>query len=227
MSATLWVLKYCELFGRLSPEQITRIESRSRSRSFPARSPVCLPTEKADSVFIVIQGRLKVGRTVANGQQSMPVFVEPGELFGETAIFDGDTPDDHVEAVAPSTVVMIPGEEMRHLMAEGADVALSITKLVGLRRHCIQRRLRNLLFMSHRERLVQLLLDLAEQFGRRRDQDDGIRLRIKLSHWEQAYLIGSTREAVAVLLGQLKAEGSIGGVGRSVVLTNPQRLVRV
>lgn len=134
MSATLWVLKYCELFGRLSPEQITRIELRSRSRSFPARSPVCLPAEKADSVFIVVQGRLKVCRPAANGPESMPVLVEPGELFGETAIFDGDERDDHVAAVAPSTVVMIPAEEMRHLMAEQDDAELSITKMVGPRR---------------------------------------------------------------------------------------------
>jgi len=152
---------------------------------------------------------------------------EPGELFGETAIFDGDERDDHVEAVAPSTVVMIPAEEMRHLMAEGADVALNVTKMVGLRRHRIQRRLGSLLFLSYRERLVQLLLDLADQFGCRRDEEDGIRLRIKLSHRELAHLIGSTRETVAVLLGQLKAEGSVDGGRRSVVLTNPQRLVRV
>jgi CRP-like cAMP-binding protein len=99
--------------------------------------------------------------------------------------------------------------------------------MVGLRRHRIQRRLGSLLFLSYRERLVQLLLDLADQFGCRRDEEDGIRLRIKLSHRELAHLIGSTRETVAVLLGQLKAEGSVDGGRRSVVLTNPQRLVRV
>jgi len=157
----------------------------------------------------------------------MPVLVATRELFGETAIFDSDARDGHVEAVAPSTVVMIPAEEMRHLMAEGADVALSITKMVGLYRHRIERRLGSLLFLSYRERLVQLLLDLADQFGCRRDEDDGIRLRIKLSHQELARLIGSRRETVTVILGQLKAEGSVYGGRRRVVLMNPQRLVQV
>lgn len=84
-----------------------------------------------------------------------------------------------------------------------------------------------MLSLSYRERLEQLSLDLADQFGRRRDEEDGIRMRIKLSHRELAHLIGSTRETVAVLLGQLKAEGSVDGGWRSVVLPNPQRLVRV
>lgn len=227
MSDTLWVLKYCELFSRLSPEQVTRIESRSRLRSFQARSEVSLPAEKVDSVFLLTQGRLKVCHPPANGQESMPVFVELGELFGETANFDGDDRHHQVEAAVPSTVVMIPVEEMRHLMAEGADVALAITKIIGLRRLRIERRLGSLLFLSYRERLVQLLLDMADQFGCRRDKDNGIRLRIKLSHQELARLIGGTRETVAMILGQLKTEGSVDGGRRSVVLTNPQRLVRV
>ncbi|WP_390622331.1 cyclic nucleotide-binding domain-containing protein [Novipirellula aureliae] len=35
-------------------------------------------------------------------------FVEPGELFGELAIFDSEQRDEYVEAVEKSTVVMIP-----------------------------------------------------------------------------------------------------------------------
>lgn len=110
-------------------------------------------------------------------------------------------------------------DERRHL-----DVALGITKMIGLRRHRIEHRLKNLLFLSNRDRLVHLLLDLAEQFGSH--ADDGIRLRIKLSHQELASLIGSTRETVTVILGQLKAEGSIDSGRRKIVLTAPQRLAR-
>jgi hypothetical protein len=81
--------------------------------------------------------------------------------------------------------------------------------MIGLRRHRIERRLKNLLFLPNRDRLVNLLLDLAEQFGAH--DNDGIRLRIKLSHQELGNLIGSTRETVTVLLGQLRSEGSVEG----------------
>jgi CRP-like cAMP-binding protein len=117
---------------------------------------------------------------------------------------------------------MIPAEPLQQLMAQSADVSLGITKMVGLRRHRIERRLKNLLFLSNRERLVHLLLDLAEQFGLH--TDDGIQLRIKLSHQELGNLIGSTRETVTVILGQLKADRSVDGGRRKIVLTNPQRL---
>ena len=89
MPEKLWHLKTCELFGRLSPEQIQRIESRSRSRTFPARSPVYLPSEKADSVFLLTKGLVKVCHLTGDGKESILAFVEPGELFGELAIFEG------------------------------------------------------------------------------------------------------------------------------------------
>ena len=94
--------------------------------------------------------------------------------------------------------------------------------MVSERRHDIERRLKNILFLSNRERLVHLLLDLSEKFGVR--QQDGIRLRIKLSHQELANLIGSTRETVTVLLGQLKAEQSVSGGRQRIVITDADKL---
>jgi|SRR6056297_3488042 len=218
----LWHLKGCDLFGRLLPEEIQRLEMRSRSRTFPARCPIYLPSEKADSVFLLVKGLVKVCNLTADGKQSILAFVEPGELFGELAIFADAAREEYVETVEAATVVMIPADTLQDLMAAHSDVALAITKLVGLRRHRIERRLKNLLFLSNRDRLIHLLLDLAEQFGT--FADDGVRLRIKLAHQELANLIGSTRETVTLLLGQLKAEGFIEIGRRRIVLTDSQRL---
>jgi len=224
MSEKLWHLKTCDLFSRLSPDQIDRIETRSRSRTIPAGTPIYLPSEKADSVFLLVKGLVKVCHLTMDGKESILAFVEPGELFGELAIFGDEDRDEYVETIETSTVMMIPAAEITQLMAVHSDVAFGITKLINLRRHRIERRLKNLLFLSNRERLVQLLLDLAEQFGSQ--ADDGIRLHIKLSHQDLGNLIGSTRETVTVILGQLRAEGSIDGGRRRIVLTDPQRLAR-
>lgn len=224
MSQRLWYLKRCDLFERLSHEQLERLELRSRSRTFAAHSPICLPADKADSVFFLATGLVKVSHLTDDGKESTLAFVEPGELFGELAIFDGQERDEFIEAVEASTVVMIPTEEIHRLMAERADVALAITKIIGMRRRRIERRLRNLLFLSVRERLIHLLLDLAEQLGR--PVDEGIRLRVKLSHQDLANLIGATRETVTAILGRLKLEGSVCNTRCKITLTNPARLAR-
>ncbi len=222
MTEKLLCLKHCNLFQRLSPDQLRRIDSRSRSRSFLAHSPIYVPEQKADSVFLLVSGLVKVCHLTADGKELILAFVEPGELFGELAIFDGPVRDECVKAVDPSTVVMIPADEIQCLISEQAEVSLEITNMVWLRRHRIERRLRNLLFQSNRDRLIHLLLDLAEQFGC--EEDDGIFLRVKLSHQDLASLIGSTRETVTVVLNKLKSEGSVEGGRRRIVLTKPDRL---
>ena len=175
-------------------------------------------------MFLLASGLVEICHLTSDGKKSILTFVEPGEMFGELAMFDPSQRDEYVEAVEPSTVVVIPTAEMHHLMAQCADVALAITKMIGLRRHRIERRLKNLLFLSNRERLIHLLLDLADQFGWQ--AADGIRLRVKLTHQDLANLIGSTRETVTVILGLLKAEGSIDGGRQKIILGDAEGLAR-
>ena len=222
MSEKLWYLKNCQLFDRLSPDDLRRIELSSRARTFARKTPVYLPADQSTSVFLLAAGRIKLCNITSEGKQSILAFIDPGELFGELAMLDGGDREEYAEAIENSTVVMIPSETIQQLMEQHADLTLGITKMIGLRRRRIERRLKNLLFLSNRERLVHLLLELAEQYGQA--TDDGIVLSIKLSHQELANVIGSTRETVTVVLGELQNEGLVSVGRRKLCLVNPQRL---
>ena len=93
---------------------------------------------------------------------------------------------------------------------------------MGLRRQSVERRLKSLLFRSNRERLVHLLLELAEKYGH--PTPEGTLIGIKLSHQDLASMIGSTRETVTVLLGELQAAGDLTIKRRQIILTQLDRL---
>ena len=78
------------------------------------------------------------------------------------------------------------------------------------------------MFHSNRDRLIHLLVELAEQYGKTVGRE--IELQIKLSHQDLASVIGSTRETVTVILGQLQAEGSLRLGRRQITLTDIERL---
>src|SRR6056297_552166 len=219
---TIWHLQRCDIFSELSTESLGKIEPRCRARKFPSRTPIYLPTEVADSVLLLTSGMAKICNLTSDGKQSILAFVEPGELFGELAVFERETREEYVETIEASTLVVIPLAAMQELVEQNHRVALSLTKMIGLRRHRIERRLKNLLFLSNREKLVHLLLDLAEQFGVH--CSEGIKLRIKLAHQEIANLMGSTRETVTILLGQLKDEGLIEVGRKRILLLDASRL---
>ncbi len=222
MNKKFWYLKNCGLFEKLSDEQILRLESRSRSRHFERNSLIYLPTDHGNSMLLLVSGRVKLYHITSDGKQALLALIEPGEVFGELAVFEGGQHEEFAETMEASTVVLVPGAEIQRLMEEHPQVSLGVTKLMGLRRRRIERRLKSLLFRSNRERLVHLLLELAEKYGRH--TPEGVHIGIKLSHQELASVIGSTRETVTVLLGELRAEGNLTIRRRQIVLTRVDQL---
>ncbi|MCA9103277.1 MAG: Crp/Fnr family transcriptional regulator [Planctomycetales bacterium] len=216
MPEKVWHLKEFRLFEQLSPEQLARIEAHARMRHFARKSLVYLPGDAAEAVLLVVSGRVKICNFTADGKQSILTFIEPGEVFGELAALDDVPHEEYAEVVEPATIVLIPRDEMRRLMEETPIWTVALTRLFGLRRRRIERRLRNLLYRNNRERLVHLLLELAEQYGH--EWAGGVQLDVPLSHQDLASLIGSTRESTTVALGELVNEGYVQLARRRVFI---------
>ena len=223
MQERIWYLKNCDLLGQLSEEQLSALEKRCQMREFPAGNPIYLPSEAADSMFLIATGLVKICHLTVEGKTSTLTFIKPGEVFGELSLFDTEQRGEYVESVEPSTIIRMPKEEIQRLMNGNTSVAMRVTKLVGLRRQKIEQRIRHLLFTSNQHRLSHLLLDLADQFGVPID-DGGIQLGLKLSHQEIANLIGTTRETVTLMLGKMRSEGLIRGQRQTVILCDIKRL---
>ncbi|MEW4486998.1 Crp/Fnr family transcriptional regulator [Thalassoglobus sp. JC818] len=222
MDEKLWFLKECPLFERLTEQQIEHLESASQSRSFGKGEMIYLPSDASESVLLLTKGRVKLFHVTSDGKQALLALIEPGEVFGELAVFDGGQREEFAEAMMPSTLIRIPKAIVQELMESEANVAIGITKLMGFRRRRVERRLKSLLFRSNRERLIHLLIELADQYGVR--TPDGVRLKIKLSHQELASIIGSTRETVTVVLGDLQSEGKLTIERRHLILNNIEQL---
>ncbi|MCA9132961.1 MAG: Crp/Fnr family transcriptional regulator [Planctomycetales bacterium] len=222
MAQTFWHVRNCSLFQRLSEPLLASLEQRARVRKFPKGTSIYLPTDQADGAFLLADGRVRIGSTTPDGKQCILALVEPGELFGELAVVDSGFREERAEASVNSTVVLLPGDHLRDLMEQSPHLALGITKLIGLRRKRVERRLRSLLFRSNRERLSHLLLELAEQYGK--PVAAGLELAIKLSHQDLAAIIGATRETVTTVLGEMQSEGLLQIKRQRLVVRDLQRL---
>ena len=222
MESKLWYLKRCDLFEGLTPAQARRLERHALARSFRRHALIYSPTELGLSVLVLAEGRVKIKDLTPDGKETILAFIEEGEVFGELALLGGKARREYAEAVEDCKVLAIPREDLLWLMGQRPDVSLSVTKLVGLRRQRIENRLRNVLFLSSRERMLRLLEELVESHGRR----SGPRcvIGLPLSHQELASLIGLTRETVTVVLSRLQREGLIEVSRRHLVVRDCDRL---
>lgn len=224
MAERIWFLKNCDLFARLEDDALRQLEMCSRYRKVPARTPIYLPADQADAVLLLVRGRVKLCTLTAEGKQGILAFIEPGELFGELSLIDQRPREEYAEAVEESQIVLLPHDVVLRLADQDPHLALGITKLIGLRRRRIERRLKYLLFHSNRLRLIHLLIELAQQYGQASRQ--GLELTIRLSHQDLANVIGTTRESVTVLLGKLQAEKRIRVRRKLIIITDLNSLLQ-
>ena len=222
MREKIWFLKDCDLFAQLTAAEKRQLESQAVVRTFPRGTFIYFPTDPGQSVLVLARGRVKIKFISPDGQETILAFIGPGELFGELAIVDTQPRNEYAEAVAETTVIAIPREDMLALMARRPELALHVTRLFGFRRRRLENRLRNILFCSVRQRVVALMLELLETHGK----IDGAawEIDLPLSHQDLASLIGATRETVTLTLGQLQHEKLIRVQRRRLTVLDRPRL---
>lgn len=225
MAERIWYIKQCRLFEQLSPEDLARLERHARVRKFSRNSTIYLPNDPAESVYVLTEGRVRLASITSDGKQAILGFFEAGDLFGELSVAGAEQREEYAEAVADSTVVAIPRADLSEVMLRNGTLSLAVTRLIGWRRQKLERRLRNLLFRSNRERLIGLLWELLERYGKQ--VSDGTLIDIKLSHQDLASLIGVTRESVTLLLGELQLEGVVKVGRQRIVISDVQRLANM
>lgn len=217
-------LHQSRIFSCLNDAQIQEIAAQSPIRRLAAKSAISLPVGESSTVHLLVSGRAKVCFATRDGKQPILYFVNPDELLGEQSILHGDVSNDYVETIEPSIVASIPTRLLRDLVLTEPTFATGLSELISRRRMLVEGRIRHTMFLSNRERLTHLLLDLAEQYGI--GSPNQLDLDIKLSHQDLANFIGSTRETVTVVLGKMQQEGLLGIRRRRITIYDAATLAR-
>jgi len=212
-------LRDCATLKTLTPTQRLRLAERCRIQAIPPKAYVYRTTDQSHHVYLLVSGQVRVAHINEGGKQSILTLVMPGRLFGEMAICYTGLRDECCEVIEASTVVSIPVTPLRDLMRENGDLSFDMITLFGARRRRIEGRLKSVLFQKNRQRLMQLLLELAEDYGT--PQGTGIRIALGLSHQELGSLIGATRETITIILGELRNEHLLSINHREIVITHP------
>jgi CRP/FNR family transcriptional regulator len=163
--------------------------------------------EEGDSVYIILEGFVKVFKTESDGREKILKFLSAGDLFGEMALIDGHFRSASVQAVKRTTMYVIERNKFNGLINKYPQIALKIIFVLSERLREANDEITNLAFKSVEERLFFELKKLGETFGIKKD--DGVWISEKITHQELAELIGTTRETITKYLGKMLEEGTI------------------
>lgn len=218
-------LKTYELFKDLNEEELDQLGRGSIPTTVPKREYIFTPDEPSNQIYMLKSGRVRISRLSETGKHFTLVILEPGDIFGESALFDDEPRRNFAEALDDAQICMIDKREFEKVAMSNPSVSLKIAQIVEHRLTEAQEQIENLVFYDVQTRLARLLLKLADIHGER--VENGVQIGIKLTHEDIASLIGSTRETTSKILNEFKAQGWIDVKKRQIILLDQKVLAEM
>lgn len=168
--------------------------------------------DAGDTLFVVVDGRVKVYCTDDNDKEITFGVIGPGDYFGEMAL-DGGPRAASVVTLESSVCALLTRNTLLSFIARRPEFALDLLSKVIRRARMATNSARNLAFVDVYGRLSQCLQGLATP------QEDGTqRITERLTHQEIASRTGCSREMVSRILKDLENGGYVRMENRRIVL---------
>src|SRR4051812_37470485 len=88
-----------QIFSGLGSEEMSRIAPHARSLRKARGEFIYTPGDRADYVYILKQGRVKLSVLAETGKEIAIDIIQPGEIFGEFALVDESMRSNMVQAL--------------------------------------------------------------------------------------------------------------------------------
>ncbi|MER7559704.1 Crp/Fnr family transcriptional regulator [Nocardioides sp. NPDC126508] len=219
------VLRHAPLFSELDDESMTAMLAMM-DRTVLKRGEVLFHEgDAADRLYAVVDGKVKLSRVSAGGQDSLLAILGPGQVFGELSLFDPGQRSSTVTAVTDQVELASLSHDDLLVWLDGRpSVTRGLLALLSGRLRRANDVIGDLVFADAPRRVAKALLDLAERFGE--ETEEGVHVRHDLTQEELAQLVGAARETVNKALADFAAKGWVRLESRAVVITDMERIVR-
>lgn len=223
-TAALWYFESVNLFNILCPHKVKVMGDKHQFLNFKRDAFIYFPEDRADYIYMIAQGRVKIGHYLDDGKEVISAILTTGEIFGELALAGEETRRDFAQVMDDNTSICPLGiDDLKNLMFENRELSFKMLKLVGLRLMKLERKLESLVFKDARTRIIEFLKDAASWKGKKVGFETMI--PTKLTHKDIAALTGTSRQTVTTILNELKEKNLINFDRKKILIRDLEKLV--
>ena len=217
-------LRKAGLFQGVDPDDVEALSGEFEIFDAPRGQVLFTEGEPGDSLYIVLSGKVKLGRRASDGRENLVAVMGPSDQFGELSLFDPGPRTATAVVVTDGRIARLPKSALQKWVQERPQISMQLLRVVARRLRRTNTMLADLIFVDVPGRVAKQLLQLAQRFG----SVDGGQLRVThdLTQEELAQLVGASRETVNKALADFAARGWLRLEGKSVVILDRERLSR-
>ncbi|WP_018180229.1 Crp/Fnr family transcriptional regulator [Jongsikchunia kroppenstedtii] len=218
------VLARAGIFQGVEPTAAAALAKDLQPVEFPRGHVVFNEGEPGDRLYIILSGKVKVGRRSPDGRENLQMIMGPSDMFGELSVFDPGPRISSATTVTEVRAVSMDRDALRSWIADRPQIAEQLLRVLARRLRRTNNNLADLIFTDVPGRVAKQLLQLAQRFG---TQEAGaVRVTHDLTQEEIAQLVGASRETVNKALADFAQRGWLRLEGKSVLIADSERLAR-
>ena len=218
------VLAKAGLFQGVAQEAAEALASSLTYGDYTRGEQVFTEGEQGDTLFIVLSGKVKIGRRAADGRENMLSVMGPSDMFGELSLFDPGPRTATATVVTDARLASLAHSSLRPWIKDRPEISEQLLRVLARRLRRTNDALADLIFTDVPGRVAKALLELAQRFGT--PEGDGVRVHHDLTQEELAQLVGASRETVNKALADFSSRGWMRVDSRAVTLLDRERLSR-
>ena len=198
-------LRAIALFESLGHEQLDMILERQRESVHQADQVIVMEQDWGESLFLLCEGLAKVRTYTSDGDEVVMSLLGSGDVFGELAVFDGDSRSADVVALTTLRLVKLRIPPFAALLEKNIGLGVSLAKLEATRLRDLNRR-----FALQTADATTRLLDALAYLARKSSSTDDPQAPIPvLTQQEIALIAGLARETASRALSKLRSRGTV------------------
>ena len=198
-------LRAIALFESLGDEQLDMILERQRESVHQADQVIVMEQDWGESLFLLCDGLAKVRTYTSDGDEVVMSLLGAGDVFGELAVFDGDSRSADVVALTTLRLVKLRIPPFAALLEQNTGLGTSLAKLEATRLRDLNRR-----FALQTADATTRLLDALAYLARKSSSKDDPQAPIPaITQHEIALIAGLARETASRTLSKLRSRGTV------------------
>jgi CRP-like cAMP-binding protein len=216
------ILARAGLFQGVERSAVTALTKQLQPVDFPSGHVIFGEGEPGDLLYIIISGKVKIGRRCHDGRENLLTIMGPSDMFGELSIFDPGPRTSSATTITEVRAALMDRDALRGWIADRPEIAERLLRVLARRLRRTNSNLTDLIFIDVSGRVAKKLLGLAQRFGTR--EGGAMRVTHDLTQEELAQLVGAARETVNKALSDFVHRGWIQIEGKSLLICDSERL---
>jgi CRP-like cAMP-binding protein len=198
------VIRKAPIFSGLDEAAATSLRSSMTFVKLRKGQSLFKEGDDGDHLFIVSNGKVKLGTKSPDGRENLLMILGPGDMFGDLSLFDSGPRTATATAVTDTKLLSLGQDKV---------ILRRTNEVVG-----------DLVFSDVPGRVAKALIDLGVKFGDKREE--GLFVNHDLTQEELAQLVGASRETVNKALADFAQRGWLRLEARAVMILDYERMLK-